>query len=306
MRLAAADIGSNAVRFIFYNVYEGPSGPVFKKISVVRLPVRLGDEVFEAGKISPEKVQTLVKALRIFALMTEVHQCDHFRIVATSAMREAANSLQVVQEVYYQTGLEIQIIDGQSEAGLIFANLSDLNLPEKFQYLYVDVGGGSTELTLYANGHVVFSGSYNIGTLRMLKGQNLKSEWKRMFRQLNLFRGKRSIRIIGTGGNINKLHRLAGLKEGQILKRKKLEEVYQQLCRLSYEDRLIKLGLNQDRADVIVPAAEVFLKIADRLNVSSIVVPKLGLSDGLIHTLFEEVKNQQKRPVSIPASSGRN
>lgn len=294
MKLAAADIGSNAVRFIFYNVYEHQSLPVFKKISVVRLPVRLGEDVFMRGCISPAKTEALIKALKAFKLMTEVHGCSHFRIVATSAMREAENSLEVVQKVYYHTGLEIHIIDGQTEAGLLFQNLNELKLPDKYVYLYVDVGGGSTELTLYGKGKILFSGSFNIGTLRLLNGQDLSHTWQQLFTALESVKVKKPVRIIGTGGNINKLHRLAGLKEGEPLKRKKLEEVYHHLKALSYEERLIKLGLNQDRADVIVPAAEIFLKIAHHLNVTTLLVPKLGLSDGLIHDIYASLRPAKK------------
>lgn len=294
MKLAAADIGSNAVRFIFYNVYEQKPMPVFKKISVVRMPVRLGEDVFSAGRISAAKTEALIKALKAFHLMADIHGCARFRIVATSAMREAENSLEVVQKVYYQTGLEIHIIDGQTEASLIFQNLHELKLPDKHVYLYVDVGGGSTELTLYGKQRILFTGSFNIGTIRMLQGQDLSHVWHELFSALDKLKLKKPVRIIGTGGNINKLHRLAGLKEGEPLKRKKLEEVYQLLKSLNYEERLIRLGLNQDRADVIVPAAEVFLNIANHLNISTFLVPKLGLSDGLIHDIYESLKNSGK------------
>ncbi|MCS6982223.1 MAG: exopolyphosphatase [Flavobacteriales bacterium] len=296
MRLAAADIGSNAVRFIFYNIYETPEGPVFKKISVVRLPVRLGEEVFNTGVVSEAKTEALVKALKAFRLMAEVHGCTHVRVMATSAMREAENSLEIVQKVYYATGLEVEIIDGREEARYLFANVRDLKLSDKWDYLHVDVGGGSTELTLFNKKNVLFSGSYNIGTLRMLGGKNLDKEWKSLFEDLKkALRGRRtSLRIVGTGGNINKLHRLSGLKEGEPMKRKLLEAIFKMLKSLSYEERLVKLGLNHDRADVIIPAAEIFIRLAKELNVNTILVPKLGLSDGIIHAMYEEIKRTGK------------
>lgn len=296
LKFAAIDIGSNAIRILFYNVFEDEKEPVFKKISLMRLPIRLGEDVFSDGKISDKKIQKLIRSMTAFKAMMDVYEVDGYRAYATSAMREAENGLDVIQKVYYETGVTINIIDGKTEADVIFSNKITENPDPKKSYLFIDVGGGSTELTLFSKNKKVMSSSFNLGTVRILSGTVSDDEWKKMKSFLKEVTDKAPEDLvgIGSGGNINRLHKLAALKEGKSLSVKKLRDMYDTLNAMSYHDRTHILGLNTDRADVIIPACEIYLFITKICDIKQIQVPRIGLSDGIIKELYAEHKRKEE------------
>lgn len=295
MKFAAIDIGSNAIRILFYNVFEDDKEPVFKKISLLRLPIRLGEDVFSVGRISDKKIQKLSRGMSAFKALMDVYEVDGYRAYATSAMREAENGLEVIQKVYYETGVTINIIDGKTEADVIFSNKVTENPDPKKSYLFIDVGGGSTELTLFSKSKKVMSSSFNLGTVRILSGKVGEDEWKKLKNFLKEIKEKvpEDLIGIGSGGNINRLHKLAALKEGKSLSVKKLRDMYDTLNAMSYHDRTHILGLNTDRADVIIPACEIYLFITRICDIKQIQVPRIGLSDGIIKELYAEYKSKQ-------------
>jgi len=294
LKFAAIDIGSNAIRILFYNVFEDGKEPVFKKISLTRLPVRLGEDVFSSGRISEKKINKLVKSMTAFRALMDVYEIDGYRAYATSAMREAENGLEVIQKVYYETGISINIIDGNTEADVIFSNKITENPDPKKSYLFIDVGGGSTEITLFSKNKKITSASFNLGTVRILSGKVQEDDWKRLKSFLKEIKDKslEDLVGIGSGGNINRLHKLAALKDGKPLSVKKLKDMYETLNAMSYHDRTHVLGLNTDRADVIIPACEIYLFIAKICDIKQIQVPRIGLSDGIIKELYAEHKNK--------------
>ncbi len=292
MKLAAIDIGTNAMRLLLYNVYEEEQ-TIFKKIELIRMPVRLGEDVFTTQKISNEKIKKIVKVISGFKLLMEAHEVMAYKVLATSAMREAENGKEVIDYVFKETGVEIQIIDGRTEAKLILSNQSEQNLDINKYYLFIDVGGGSTELSFIEKNGVADSHSFNIGTVRMLYKKVNAEEWEKLKSYLKKIKKKsknKNITIIGSGGNINKIFKISGLKEGKVLKTEKLREIYNFLSAHSYQERIEKLGLNPDRADVIIPACEIFLYIAKLADIKDIMVPKIGLSDGIIREIYNELK----------------
>jgi exopolyphosphatase/guanosine-5'-triphosphate,3'-diphosphate pyrophosphatase len=294
LKFAAIDIGSNAIRILFYNVFEDGKEPVFKKISLTRLPVRLGEDVFSSGRISEKKTQKLIKSMTAFRALMDVYEIDGYRAYATSAMREAENGLEVIQKVYYETGISINIIDGNTEADVIFSNKITENPDPKKSYLFIDVGGGSTEITLFSKNKKIASSSFNLGTVRILSGKVEEDDWKRLKSFLKEIKDKslEDLVGIGSGGNINRLHKLAALKDGKPLSVKKLKDMYETLNAMSYHDRTHVLGLNTDRADVIIPACEIYLFIAKICDIKQIQVPRIGLSDGIIKELYAEHKRK--------------
>lgn len=295
MKFAAVDIGSNAIRLLFYNVYDDGDKPIFKKVSLTRLPIRLGEDVFSAGVISEEKIKKLIKSMIAFRNLMEVHDVLGYRVYATSAMREAENSLEIIQRVYFETGVEIHIIDGTTEAGVIYSNHIERDLDPNKSYMYIDVGGGSTEINYFSRNNTLVSASFNIGTVRSLKNKIRQKEWKLLKDRVKDIKSKSKgvITGIGSGGNINKIFKLSGLKDGRPLTVKRLREIYEMLSGMSYHERTHILGLNADRADVIVPAAEIFLYICKYADIKTIYVPKIGLSDGIIRELYEDYKLRQ-------------
>lgn len=295
-KFAAIDIGSNAVRLLFYNIYlDLNNQPVFKKVALTRVPIRLGEDSFVHHEISAPKIEKLKKAMVAFKNLIEVHEVIDYRACATSAMREAANAKQVIEEVKQASGIEIQIIDGNTEADLIYSNHVAENMSDSRAYLYIDVGGGSTEITLFYKGKQRYSESFNIGTVRMLHGKVTEEEWQRLKRKCKeLAAIYPNIMGIGSGGNIIKLQKLSGEPEGAPFSRAQLKEVHQELASMTFEERMRKYGLNPDRADVIVPAAEIYLHICKHAEIKSVVVPKIGLSDGIIHQMYEEYLKKDK------------
>lgn len=292
MRFASIDIGSNAVRLLLCNVYDHGDEPIFKKAELVRMPIRLGEDAFRYGKISEEKIAQLVKTMRAFKLLIDVFGAVDYRACATSAMREADNRRDVIQIVKEQSGIEIEVIDGKMEAQIIYSNHIAEHLAHDQSYLYIDVGGGSTELTLFAENHVIASQSFNIGTIRLLHEQVSKETWsyfKDWIREKT--RDYRPLTAIGSGGNINKLFKMADRKENKPLMAERVREIYEFLKQHTVEERITQLGLNPDRADVIVPAARIFLTVMKTAGIEKIIVPQIGLSDGIVHLLYEKYKS---------------
>lgn len=295
MKFAAIDIGSNAVRLLISNVYDSINGPVFKKSSLIRLPIRLGEDVFVSGKISEKKELRLTKAMSAFKNMIDIHDVISFRACATSAMREASNGNEVAERIFQSTGVKIEIVSGSAEAEIIYANHIAEGLDNKFDYLYIDVGGGSTELTLFSNGFIKSSRSFDIGTIRLLHEKVEKWQWDEMktwIKQQVI--SNKPIQAIGSGGNINKLYKLAKIKEGKPLSFEKLKELEVVLNKFTYEERMELIGLNPDRADVIVPASKIYLTAMKVADCKKIYVPQIGMSDGLVHLQYEAYKKQKR------------
>ncbi len=300
MKFAAIDIGSNAIRILFYNVFVDDKEPVFKKISLTRLPIRLGEDVFTEGVISEKKIRKLIRSMAAFKALMDVHEVSAYRAYATSAMREAENGLEVIQKVFFETGIVINIIDGNTEADVIFTNKITENPDPKKSYLFIDVGGGSTELTLFSKNKKIMSASFNLGTVRMLSDRVAEETWKKVKGYAKEIREKTDGELIGigSGGNINRLHKLAALKEGKPLSVKKLKDMYETLRSMSYDDRTHILGLNTDRADVIIPACEIYLFITKYAEIKQIQVPKIGLSDGIIKELYREQVEKERETLT--------
>ena len=293
MKLAAIDIGSNAARLLISEVTKQPKqDPVFNKINLVRVPLRLGFDVFETGEISKAKVKMLMQTLKAYKHLLEAYEIKHVYACATSAMRDARNSKDIIRKVKLETGIEIKVISGQEEASFIYENHVAENLDSDHSYLYIDVGGGSTELTFFANGELVSKESFNIGTIRLLKDQIQDETWEDLkdYVKKNIKSALPSI-AIGSGGNITKILSMSRLKEGKPLSLDLLKDYYKELSNVTIEDRMNLYGLKEDRADVIVPALLIYVQIMKWASIDEIYVPKIGLVDGLIHHLYDQVGN---------------
>jgi len=289
MKFGAIDIGSNAVRLLITNVFETETGPVFKKSSLVRVPIRLGEDVFMNGFISEEKQRKMVQTMGAFKLLLDVHGVVSYRACATSAMRNATNGEELVEEISEKSEIDIEIIQGKKEADIIFSNHFEEHLFGDRSYLYIDVGGGSTELTIFSNNKPVASRSFRIGTIRFLNNKVEAEYWEKLLKWVEEnTKGLGKLDGIGSGGNINKLYKMAEVTGGEPLRYKQLKELHVMLREMSYEDRVIKLGLNADRADVIVPACEIFRAIMKRAKIKDMIVPQFGLSDGITRLLYED------------------
>jgi len=290
--LAAIDIGSNAARLLISDVIIGPQGnPEFIKAALVRAPLRLGFEVFDKGEIPPNKVEKVIKAMKSYKLLLDVYEVKHVKACATSAMRDATNGAEIIRKVKTETGIEIKIISGQEEASLIYENHIAENMTKEESYLYIDVGGGSTELTFFTDGKLVFKESFNIGTIRLLKNQVSEALWDEMKEFIKLkTKGYHHVTAIGSGGNINKIFSLSKRKEGKPLGLDLLRDYFKEFSNLSVNQRMTLYHLREDRADVIVPALLIYINVMRWADTEEIYIPKIGLADGLIHTLYEEVK----------------
>lgn len=291
MKLAAIDIGSNAVRLLFINVYDTPEGPQFVKDAMYRVPLRLGDEVFQKGKLPKEKTKELIYTMQAFKKLMKVHQPVAYMACATSAMRDASNAEAVLDKVKKKSGIRITVITGQEEAEMIFSNhVEKLSTDPNSNYLYIDVGGGSTELVLMSGGKQIDKYSFNIGTLRLKHGQIKAHDWALLDKWLLQYKGKFSPLFgIGSGGNINTMIKYFGKSKKPELELSVIEETYKKLKDLSVEERILKYNMKPDRADVIVPAAEIFLRIMQQLGIDRIMIPKVGLADGMVHQMYEEI-----------------
>ncbi len=287
---AAIDIGSNAVRLLIKSIdREAVQEKKIKKVMMLRVPLRLGFDVFSIGELSEKKADKLRRLMKAFRQLMKIYDVDDYRACATSAMRDARNGRTIIKKIEKDTGIRIEIIDGQEEARMIYNNHIECMEDRLGNYMYVDVGGGSTEINLLTNGELVWSVSYNIGTVRMLSNAVKEGTWQQMEEELmKVTEGVAAINIIGSGGNINKLFRLADKKDKKLqrLPVSSLQTVYDVLKPLTPEERVAEFSLKQDRADVIVPAAEIFLKIAEVVHAEYIYVPVIGLSDGIIDNLY--------------------
>jgi exopolyphosphatase/guanosine-5'-triphosphate,3'-diphosphate pyrophosphatase len=292
MKLAAIDIGSNAARLLISELSFEKGKPEFNKVNLVRVPLRLGFDVFENRTISPEKTTMILNTIRAYKFLLDAYGVKHVKAAATSAMRDAMNSGEILEEVRNQTGIEISVISGAEEASLIYENHVAENMDREYAYLYIDVGGGSTELTFFAENKLVFKESFNIGTIRILKGQVPEELWDTMKDYI-----KRETRghdndlvAIGSGGNINKVFSLSKRKDGKPLTLELLKDYYKEIGSFSLADRIRIYKLREDRADVLVPALQIYINVMRWANTEEIYVPKIGLVDGLIQHLYEELR----------------
>lgn len=288
MRYAAIDIGSNAVRLLIADILEKKEEVVYTKNTLLRVPLRLGDDAFIDKHISIGKFQDMVKTMRAFRNLMDVYKVSDYMACATSAMRDSDNGADVVRACQ-EEGIDIQIIDGGIEAKIIYNSYLSSTIDKTKVYLYIDVGGGSTEITLFANGELVDSRSFNLGTIRILDNQDQPETWDSMRRWVKeKTKGHKNIYGIGTGGNINKLSRIANEKGDKPMTYAKLKAIYDHLNSYSLKDRIHELGLRSDRADVIIPASEIFLTIMKVGHLKNIVAPRVGLVDGIIQTLIDK------------------
>jgi len=290
-KLAGIDIGSNAIRLLISNVIieKDKKIPSFKKSSIVRVPIRLGADTFIQGKISKENKTRMIKAMQAFKLLMEVHGIKKYRACATSAMREASNGLELVDEIFKETSVKIDIIDGKEEASIIFSTDLTNIIESDSSYLYVDVGGGSTEFTVFSNGKIINSKSFKIGTVRLLN--YTKSETKEIWDEIEIWikantKNLKKLALIGSGGNINKIFKLSGKQMGLPLSLTYMKDYLKFLSQMTYEERITKLGLNPDRADVIIPATTIYVSAMEWSKSDKIYVPKIGLADGIIKSLY--------------------
>ena len=297
MRFAAIDIGSNGIRFQVSNLLPRQQGDLLKRLEYLRFPIRLGADVFQYGKIGDHNASRLKKLMRALSIMLELFDVDEYMACATSAFREAQNGEQIAKEVFDETGIEIRVIDGVEEAIIINRSITR-NLENK-AYVHIDVGGGSTELNLYEGKEKKLSESFRLGTVRRLTPEARSRVWSTMEKWIRKYLDDtEDIEALGTGGNINKLHNLAGLSQGEAMSIQELRELKETIASTSMEDRVNQLQLNEDRADVIVPAAEIYLGVMERSGADAIIVPNLGLKDGIIEVLYERHRKQRRLPLS--------
>lgn len=289
-KYAAIDIGSNAVRLLVSTITEQPNkDPIFKKTSLVRVPIRLGADVFLSKRISEENTTRMIDTIQAFKLLMKSHRIHRFKACATSAMREAANGEEVAELIAEKTGVKIHIIDGKHEAAIIAATDLHALIQTDKTYLYVDVGGGSTEFTLYSKGETVTSRSFKLGTVRLLEDMVPEGTWEEVEAWIKeVTRSYSKIDLIGSGGNINNIFKSSGKSNGKPLSFLYLSSYYQLLQSFTYEERITELNLNPDRADVIVPAARIYLSAMKWTRARRIYVPKIGLSDGIVRSLYQE------------------
>ena len=285
-KLAAIDIGSNAVRLLISSVIKRPNDILYKKISLVRVPLRLGEDVFSKGKLSKKSIKKLSEALKAFKLLMILHKVDAFKAVATSAMREALNSSKIIDDIFKSHDILIDIISGKDEATIIanvFLN-SKLNFSD--HYLYVDVGGGSTELNIIIDDKIVKSKSFKIGTVRALKNNIDKNEWISFENWIveNTV-GKQNIIVIGSGGNASKILKISNKKTTEIIDYNELTGIENLIKNLNFNQRVADLQLNPDRADVIIPAIKIYLLAMSKCKSKSFIVPRIGLADGIIRNI---------------------
>ncbi len=294
MRLAAIDIGSNAARLLISDVSINNGKTEFNKINLVRVPLRLGFDVFDKKEISPEKTKMILHTIKAYKHLLDAYGVEHIKAAATSAMRDAVNAREIIDQVQQETGIPIEVISGGNEAALIYENHIAENMDRNNAYLYIDVGGGSTELTFFARNKLIFSASFNIGTIRLLKGQVAVSQWDNMkeFIKKETKDYLNNIVAIGSGGNINKVFSLSKRKEGKSLHIDSLKDYHKEFSSFSLTERMRLYKLREDRADVIVPALQIYINVMRWANAQEIYVPKIGLADGLIQHLYDDLKKK--------------
>lgn len=295
MILAAIDVGSNAARLLISEATTNKEGKeALVKLNLVRVPLRLGMDVFATGSIGHDREARMIATMQAYQLLMKVYGVVAFKACATSAMRDATNGASVLQRVAAESGIQLKILTGQEEANVIYETHAAENLSTRKRYLYIDVGGGSTELTVFARGEMVAKESFNIGTIRLLQGRVEKETWEEMRRFLKkLARRFSPLEAIGSGGNINKIFSLSKKKEGQPLKLELLRSYQEALAPLTVQERMDRYQLRADRADVIVPALEIFLNVMRWTDAHEIYVPKIGLADGLVRMLYRELSEKK-------------
>lgn len=287
MTYAAIDIGSNAVRLLIKRDEE--KCRYLDKLLLVRVPLRLGFDVFSKGEISDKKADDLVRLMRSYELLMKIYRVDRMRACATSAMRDAKNGSEIIKKIAAKTGIKVEIITGAEEARIVYFNHLGRGFDSKGNFLYVDVGGGSTELNLLTNGELKLSESFNIGTVRMLTDSVNAKTWSDLSDTcLSLGRKYPDITLVGSGGNINKLYKLAGGNKKKEISVEALQGIYEDLLPLSVEERMVRYSMRPDRADVIIPAAKIFLTIARLTGAKNILVPVIGVADGIIDGMMKQ------------------
>ncbi|MEI6311037.1 MAG: exopolyphosphatase [Bacteroidota bacterium] len=300
-KYAAIDIGSNAVRLLICNVIETDKEIYFRKSQLTRVPVRLGIESFIEGKISKTTANRLIEAMKGFKHLMNANEVVHYKGCATSAMRDASNGADIVSRIKKEAGIDIDVISGKLEAEIIFSTHIEALIEGVVDFLYVDVGGGSTELTLFHKGKLIVSKSFNIGTLRVLNNMVTEKDWSKMYDWLQEHASiYKDISIIGSGGNINKMFKMSMKELGKPLDYKYLMKQYKMISSMTYEERMIQLELNPDRADVIIPALQIYLNIMNCNQINTVFVPKIGLSDGIVRYAYKDYNQShhiQKRSV---------
>lgn len=300
IKFAAIDIGSNAVRLLIMSVTLDEE-EAFNKELMIRIPLRLGQQVFVNGKLNDIKRKQLLRTMKAFRHLMNVFEVESFRACATAAMREAKNAKEIVKEIFKETEIDIEIIDGHEEALMIYESHFLYNLNDQQNYAFIDVGGGSTEVTVISNGALVFSNSYKIGTVRLLFDKVEDEEYMKLQHDMDEIKELYQINdVIASGGNIIKLNTLAKTRKGRKLSLSSLNEINEQLKTLSVDERIKTYGLKQDRADVITNAGDIYLSIAQLLGAKSFVVPKIGLIDGLIHLQYTKWKSKKKNKKYFP------
>ncbi len=291
MNLAAIDIGSNAARLLINSVEIVNGKTEFTKLNLLRIPLRLGIDVFTEGKIGKERQDMFLASMAIFSQLMSIYKVEHYRACATSAMRDAANGQELITLAKEKANINIEIISGDEEATLIYENHVEENLDKKSSYLYVDVGGGSTELTFYEEGKMQYEKSFNIGTIRLLNNLVTEDMWYDMKSEIkkNII-SKNTIIAIGSGGNINKIFSLSKTKDGKPMSASMLKKYYKNMLQLSVADRMSQYQLREDRADVLVPALHIFNNVMTWADINHIYVPKISVADGLIKNIYQNLQ----------------
>ncbi|MGG9964549.1 exopolyphosphatase [Ferruginibacter sp. SUN106] len=292
MKLAAIDIGSNAARLLIAEVIvDEKKNTSFNKLNLIRVPLRLGFDVFETGEISKPRIGMVMQTMKAYKHLMNAYDVEHLKACATSAMRDARNAGDIIRKIKLETDISIEVISGDTEANLVYENHVAENMDKDHSYLYIDVGGGSTELSFFTNGILIYKKSFNIGTIRLLKGMVKEWQWEEMKEALKaVTKGQKEVVAIGSGGNINKVFSMSKRKDGKPLSLELLKDYYKELGSVSLEDRINQYGLREDRADVIVPALQIYTNAMRWAAAEEIYVPKIGLADGLIRHLWDEVK----------------
>ncbi|MEG1592000.1 Ppx/GppA phosphatase family protein [Chryseobacterium sp.] len=294
MIIAAIDIGSNAARLLINEVKIQNGRPEFIKLNLLRIPLRLGMDVFTLRKIGAEREKMVLDSMKIFSDLMKIYKVEHYRACATSAMRDAENGKEIIEKVKNHSDITIEIISGDEEATLVYENHVAEGLDKDFAYLYVDVGGGSTELTFYENGKMIYERSFNIGTIRLLNDLVSEDNWKEMKEEIRKnINSKKPIVAIGSGGNINKVFSMSKTKDGKPMSASYLKKVYKEINTLTVDERMSKYNLRQDRADVLGHALGIYNNVMTWSEISRIFVPKISVADGLIHNIYERVSGEK-------------
>lgn len=294
MKLAAVDIGSNAIRFQISTLLDNGSRVLFKKLEYVRFPLRLGHDVFSTNRISDKSIEKFVKLMRVYKLLIELYEADDYMFCATSAMRESENGEEVAKRVYDELGVTINIITGQQEAEMVNRAIASYLADQS--YIHIDVGGGSTELNIYVNGKKLKTRSFKIGSVRVLEHTDSPIMWQDMeaWVKNNISKAFGKMTAVGTGGNISKIFELARLKPGKSLSLKKFMATKEMIEGKTIDQRIYELQMNPDRADVIVPASDIYMKVMQWAKAGDMLVPDVGLKDGILLHLLEKNRQQQK------------